>query len=429
MKTSMISEMKPNTGAPGTLRGYLRVVGPGIVVAATGVGAGDLVAAAKAGANFGLAVLWCAAAGAVLKFALAEGVARWQLATGTTVLEGWVRCFGRAVHFAFLVYFLVWTFVVSAALMSACGLAAHALFPRLSVKVWAMAHGLFALLFVWTKEYEVFERAMKIVIGVMFVAIVGSAAAQAPPLMEVLRGISVPEIPGGSTLLLMGVIGGVGGTVTLLSYNYWIREKGWSGPGWMTAARFDLGVGYLLTGIFGVAVILLAGVVLEPKGVQVEGQHGVLDMAGMLGDRFGRAGEVVFLVGFWGAVATSILGVWQGVPYLFGNYAGLLKGASGTAMERWVSQKSRVYRGYALFMTFPPMVLLFLGRPVWLIVVYAALGALFMPFLAATLLYMNNRRREVGALRSGLLANGGLVLALALFAYLAVNKILSQFSG
>ena len=34
-------------------------------------------------------VLWTAALGAVLKYSLAEGVARWQLATGTTLIEGW----------------------------------------------------------------------------------------------------------------------------------------------------------------------------------------------------------------------------------------------------------------------------------------------------------------------------------------------------
>jgi len=49
----------------------LALVGPGLVVAATGVGAGDMVAAVKAGAAYGLPVLWVAALGAVLKYSLA----------------------------------------------------------------------------------------------------------------------------------------------------------------------------------------------------------------------------------------------------------------------------------------------------------------------------------------------------------------------
>ena len=48
-------------------------------------------AASVAGAKHGIAMLWVALVGAVLNFTLNEGLARCQLATGTTLLEGWVR--------------------------------------------------------------------------------------------------------------------------------------------------------------------------------------------------------------------------------------------------------------------------------------------------------------------------------------------------
>ena len=73
-------------------RGLFRlmsVLGPGILMAATGAGAGDLIAASPGGSALGLTILWAAIAGAVLKGGLNEGVARWQMATGTTLLEGW----------------------------------------------------------------------------------------------------------------------------------------------------------------------------------------------------------------------------------------------------------------------------------------------------------------------------------------------------
>lgn len=412
--------------APRGFRSLALIVGPGIVVAATGVGAGDLVLAAKAGAAHGLPLLWIAAVGALLKFALAEGVARWQLATGTTVIEGWIRTFGRAVHVFFLLYLLVWTFCTSAALMSACGLAAHALFPGLSVNAWAVIHAVAALLFVWFGGYGAMERAVKVVIGLMFLAIIGTAVVEAPAAARVAPGSFLPGLPAGSTLLVLGVIGGIGGTLTLLSYNYWIREKGWKGKEWARGVRFDLGVGYFLTGLFGLAVILLAGAVLLPRGIEVAGSTGVLRMAGMLGERFGRSGELVFLVGFWGAVATSILGVWQGIPYLFGNYAGLLRRLPDGEMKQAVSSRGKLYRGYLLFMTFPPMLLLLGDDPVWIVVAYAVVGSLFMPFLAFTLLVMNNGRERMGSLKNGLLANGALVLSLLLFALLAVNKIVEK---
>ena len=66
-----------------------KLAGPGLVVAATGIGSGDVVSATVGGARYGVVLLWAIAAGAFFKFVLQEGIARWQLATGKTALEGW----------------------------------------------------------------------------------------------------------------------------------------------------------------------------------------------------------------------------------------------------------------------------------------------------------------------------------------------------
>ena len=58
-------------------------------------------------------------------------------------------------------------------------------------------------------------------------------------------------------MLVLGVLGGVGGTVTLLSYGYWIREERRSGAAGLKACRIDLGLGYVMTALFGVAMIVI----------------------------------------------------------------------------------------------------------------------------------------------------------------------------
>ncbi len=63
---------------------WFSAVAPGILLAATGVGAGDLLTAGMAGSEVGLSVLWAALVGAMLKWTLSEGIARWQMATGTS---------------------------------------------------------------------------------------------------------------------------------------------------------------------------------------------------------------------------------------------------------------------------------------------------------------------------------------------------------
>src|SRR5690606_19875483 len=214
-----------------------RIIGPGLVVAATGIGAGDLVATMVAGSNYGYALLWAVVLGVVVKIALVEGAGRWTLATGRTIFDGW-KSLGLWAVVYFGVYVVVWGFSYGAAAMSGVGLALNGLLPWLDVRYWAMIAGVAGLLLVWFGKYKPFENVMAVLIGVMFVTVVGSAVATMPNLAEVAAGL-VPVIPDGAVLNTLGLAGGVGGTITLAAYGYWIAEKGWSTPRWMRVMRLD----------------------------------------------------------------------------------------------------------------------------------------------------------------------------------------------
>ena len=67
--------------APDSRAGW-SLVGPGLIVAATGVGAADLVATVIAGQRFGYALLWAVIVGCLMKVVLVEGAGRYSLATG-----------------------------------------------------------------------------------------------------------------------------------------------------------------------------------------------------------------------------------------------------------------------------------------------------------------------------------------------------------
>ena len=84
--------------------------------------------------------------------------------------------------------------------------------------------------------------------------------------------------------------------------------------------------------------------------------------------------------------------------------------------------RTGAYRIYLFAIAIVPLPLLLLSvRQAQLI--YAVLGAFFMPLLALTLLLMNNRTRWVGKrFRNGIAANAVLVATLGLFGYLAISK-------
>jgi Mn2+/Fe2+ NRAMP family transporter len=395
----------------------LRDLGPGIVIAATGLGAGDLIAAALTGARYGNSVLWAAAVGALLKFALNEGLARWQLATDTTLLEGWVRRLPRFWSVYFLLYLVLWSFIVAGALMAATGLALHALVPSIGVEAGGAAQSLLAAALVLFGRYRVLELLMKCFIALMFGVVLYCAVALRPDWGDVLAGLLVPQLPPGSLVFLLGVMGGVGGSVTLLSYGYWIRERNWRGPNYLGRMRIDLAVAYGLTGLFGIAVMIIAAGV-EPG--TMTGNDMVLGLADRLGAVVGDAGKWSFLVGFWGAVFSSMLGVWQGIPYLFADFVHEWR---GNDRNKSIDAGSTPYRLYLAWLALPPMVLLWSGKPVWVVLAYAVAGAAFMPLLAGLLLYMNGYRNWAGALRNRWPSNLALVAALALFAVLLADKL------
>src|SRR5690606_16092776 len=105
------------------------LLGPGLLLAATGVGGGDLATGSIVGSLLGTTVLWAAVVGAALKLVVTEGLARWQLATGQTFLEGAAHRLGPIAVWLFLPYLFLWSFFVGSAMMSACGIALHAIFP------------------------------------------------------------------------------------------------------------------------------------------------------------------------------------------------------------------------------------------------------------------------------------------------------------
>ncbi|MFF8288112.1 Nramp family divalent metal transporter [Streptomyces sp. NPDC016309] len=403
-----------------------RHIGPGIVVAATGVGAGDLVATLIAGSKFGYTLLWAAVAGCLVKISLAEAAGRWHLATGRTLFDGW-RSLGTWTTVYFAGYVAVWGFVYGAAAMSSSALPLQALFPGvMDLKWWAVLCGVGGLVFVWFNRYAVFEKVMTLLVGVMFVVTVYLAVRVTPHLGDAVAGLA-PVLPDGSLIYTLGLIGGVGGTITLAAYGYWVNAKGWTDTSWMRVMRLDNRVAYVTTGIFVVAMLFVGAELLHSAGVALaKGDKGLLDLGDVLADQYGTVTSKLFLVGFFATSITSLIGVWHGVSLMFADFVAHFRARGTTTGEEVASgarEKSLPFRAYLLWLTFPPMSLLFLDQPFGLVIVYGVIGAFFMPFLALTLVWLLNSSRTPRAWRNGMLSNGVLAAAGVLFLVLCVQQV------
>ncbi|MFF8294275.1 Nramp family divalent metal transporter [Streptomyces globisporus] len=406
-----------------------KYIGPGIVVAATGVGAGDLVATLIAGSKFGYTLMWAAVIGCVVKISLAEAAGRWHLATGRTLFDGW-RSLGPWTTVYFAVYVVVWGFIYGATAMSSSALPIVALFPDgPGLKFWAIVTGLTGLVFVWFNRYAVFEKVMTVLIGIMFVVVMYVAIRVVPDVGASFAGL-LPVLPDGSLLYTLGLIGGVGGTITMAAYGYWVNAKGWSDSSWMKVMRLDNRVAYITTGLFVVAMLIVGAELLHASQTALtSGDRGLVDLGGVLEDRFGAGTAKLFLVGFFATSFSSLIGVWHGVSLMFADFVERFRAPAAAGEDNAGpavadrQQRSLPFRAYLLWLTFPPMTLLWLDEPFGLVIAYGVLGAFFMPFLALTLIWLLNSSRTPGEWRNGWISNGMLALSGLLFVVLCVQQV------
>ena len=89
---------------------------------------------------------------------------------------------------------------------------------------------------------------------------------------------------------------------------------------------------------------------------------------------------------------------------------------------------STPYRIALVFITLAPLPFAFTRRPVAIIVAYTIVGSFFVPFLAATLLYLNNRVKWSAPVpHNHWTTNVVLVAILALFAVVGFQEVMNAF--
>lgn len=405
----------------------LRSVGPGLVLAAAAVGGGDLVTSVVAGQQAGMALLWALVIAVILKLVMSEAIGRSFIAGGRTLVQNW-GAFGRPVLLVIFIYVILWALAYGAAGPSTVGLAANAMFPIFSVKTWAIVHSIVACGLVLAGRYSSFEKIMKAFVALTFVTMVGTAALLTPSPVDIAGGL-LPTIPDGQLVYAIAMIGGIGGTLTLVSYGYWVRDKGWRNPQWVPVMRVDVVIGYIMTCIFAASALIVGAQVLAASKKTISGSEGLVPLSDIIENKHGAVVSWLFLIGFWAVTYTAVIGTWNGIGYIFAEIVGVLKHGLKDDTDRYLSERSIPFRIFVLLITFGGIPFIIIGQPVPLLIAWGILGALFLPFLAVTLLWLSNtrgvgvkyRNRKLG------LSNICLFLGLVVFVFLGWQTISSYF--
>jgi Mn2+/Fe2+ NRAMP family transporter len=413
---------------PRTFGEYLRSFGPGIVVVLTWLGAGDVVDMGVAGSNYGYSLMWVLVVAIAIRFVFVSLIARYQLCNphGEGVLDGLAR-----LHPAYapllLVAAVVMGHVYESYMTVGSGEVCRNLFRAGATWQWALLCNGGALLLVFRPEYQRLESVFKLFLAVLSVSFLGSALWVGFDPVAVAQGlvrIEMPDQRGRYNPLLVAVamIGAVGGSLMNLAYPYFLEAKDWRGPQYRRVQFYDFMVAVGAMIVLNLAVWVLGAELLYPdKHIQE-----LDDLPRLLSGVLGEGGRVLFYLGIFAAVYTSVLGHAAGLAYL-GSHA-YLRWRAGTDPIGQDYRTHPLYRAIVLWCLISPLVWTIPGMPdfVTLTLVANSGQVVLLPLLAGGLFWLTASERFIGKEHKNRpWENGVMALLLLLAVYGAWSSVRS----
>lgn len=306
----------------------VRWIGPGLVVAATAIGASHLVLAPTAGARFGYALLWLIPFSHLFKYPAFEAGPRYASSTGASLLEGYARVPGPRgwALWLFLAGTVVQGVTVLAGVLGVAAAVAAAALPVLPLPVWSALLGVGVGLLLATGGFDGLSALSKGMLGVLALMTVVAFLA-APPPAGAWRSLVVPAVPEGSIVLLAALLGWMPtGIDVSVWHSFWARERlgDWEerarekGRGGVLAvALADMRIGYGLSLVLGVLFVVLGARVLRPAGAVPEGADVAVTLGRLYTDVLGEWILPLFLLAAFFGMFSTTYGVMEGFPRAF----------------------------------------------------------------------------------------------------------------
>jgi Mn2+/Fe2+ NRAMP family transporter len=426
---------QPNAVAAKTRPAWWRSIGPALITACVVFGPGSLLVSANIGAKYSYDLLWvlivtCVLMGTYLTMAARIGVV--GEATPCTLVA---QRLGRpaAAVIGINLFLICTTFQFANNLAVAA--AVDAVIPQIGTHVVLFVLNALVIIFVFsaTKVYQVLERAMKIMVGVILGCFVVNLVLAGPHLSAVLSGLipswpdtlslGLPEKVDGSirdpmilVASLLGTTFSVGGAFYLGNL---VRNKGW------TIREYTNSIGDSIAGVCVLTCVSVVIMITTATVIPGKPATDIGTLAQSLQPLLGATAHLIFCIGLL-VVAMN--------PFLINAMIG------GSILADGIGKPSKLDDPWPRRFTVGVLVvgmvvaMLILHTPIKkvnAIIFGQALTVLGNPLMAVTLLWLANRKDIMGEHRNGIVANtlGGLGLVVVLFMAVRVAlRIVLQFA-
>ena len=379
------------------IKTFFKSLLPGIFLFGFTVGTGSVTAMAKAGADYGMSLLWTIFISCAITYFLIQLFGKFTLVTGLTALQS----FRRHIHPAVSLFFIV------ALTTQICGSV---------IGVMGIYCAFFFIAFVYIifliGKTEVFEKVLAIFVGIMALCFLINFFILMPPAMEILKGM-VPNVPdtGADQSAFLVIASMVGTTVfsgLFILRTILVKEAGWTLADLKTQNRDALFSAFLMF-IVSAAIMAAAAGSLYTQGITLVN---VTQMIYLLEPLAGKAAVTIFTIGLIAAGVSSQFPNVALLPWLLDDYH-----------QRKPDLKRLSYRIMALVISLLGLIVpIFNAKPIVVMVGSQAFGALVLPATVACIFYIGNKKDLMGEYKFSTLTN--IILAM-IFVFALVTSYMS----
>lgn len=379
------------------------------IISAAFIGPGTVTTAAKAGASYGIGLLWALVFSILATIVLQEAAARITLASGKNLGQIIALRFSRKRSLHWLVFLAIAFGCAAYQAGNMLGaISGLLLFTELSRQLGTVLLALFCFGILWTGDYRLIARLLGLVVALMGGLFIYVARYADYAITDLLSASVWPVYTEGSSLLIIGLIG-----TTIVPYNLFLASgisKGQS----IREMRLGLVVAIIIGGVISVAILL--------AGTQVTGEFSFAALAATLSDRVGAWGVIFFGVGLFSAGMSSSI---------TSPLAAAVTAQSilGRGSADW-SSRGRNFR--LVWGSILAIGLLFGWldvQPVPAIILAQAINGALLPMVAVFLFLIANDRQIIGVqYTNGWFSNLWTLLIVGLSCFLGLNNLVKAFA-
>ena len=149
---------------------FLKKLGPGLLFAGAAIGVSHLVQSTKAGADYGLGLIWALILVNIFKYPFFQFGPRYALATGESLLSGYKKL-GKGILICYYTLTFATMFTIQTAVTIVTAGLAHSLFGNiLTIEMWTVVILIICVILLIVGRYNFLDHLIKIIILVLTIS-------------------------------------------------------------------------------------------------------------------------------------------------------------------------------------------------------------------------------------------------------------------